>query len=199
MAASGSSRHKVRCIISQYLLVDSPSGKSIKRAQLLFLLRGCARRAPARCGYTAHCHLADAGRSENACVRACVLRARRKLILQRHFGCILARLRMVSVTRQTGTRSPAVSSLLVTGVVLSALLHSSLACAQEQEQELPASDALPGIYRVGVARTAPAAIAGTLGYGFTEAQNAEDGAQSPDFAASGPRPCPSSVGSAWAP
>ncbi len=81
---------------------------------------------------------------------------------------------MVSVTRQTGTRSPAVSSLLVTGIVLSALLSSSFAYAQEEE--LPASDALPGIYRVGVARTAPAAVAGTLGYGFTEPQNAADGA-----------------------
>jgi len=58
--------------------------------------------------------------------------------------------------------------------LLSALLRSSLASAQAQE--LPASDALPGIYRVGIARSAPAAVAGTLGYGFTEAQNAEDGA-----------------------
>ncbi|MEI9953960.1 MAG: carboxypeptidase-like regulatory domain-containing protein [Pseudomonadota bacterium] len=81
---------------------------------------------------------------------------------------------MVSVTRQTGTRSPAVSSLLVTGIVLSALLRCSFAYAQEEE--LPASDALPGIYRVGIARTAPAAVAGTLGYGFTEPQNAADGA-----------------------
>ena len=81
---------------------------------------------------------------------------------------------MVSVTRQTGARSPALSSFLVAGVVLSALLRSSLACAQAQE--LPASDALPGFYHVGIARTAPAAVAGTLGYGFTEAQNAEDGA-----------------------
>ncbi|HKO48206.1 MAG TPA: carboxypeptidase-like regulatory domain-containing protein [Polyangiaceae bacterium] len=81
---------------------------------------------------------------------------------------------MVSVTRQTGTRSPAVSSLLVTSVILSTLLGSSITRAQEDE--LPASDALPGIYRVGVARTAPAAIAGTLGYGFTEAQNTDDGA-----------------------
>jgi hypothetical protein len=60
-------------------------------------------------------------------------------------------------------------------VMLSALLHGSHAYAQ-MGQELPASDALPGIYRVGVARTAPAAIAGSLGYGFTEPQNAEDGA-----------------------
>src|SRR6187551_3905052 len=82
---------------------------------------------------------------------------------------------MVTVTRQTGTRSPAVSSLLVTCVVLSALLRGSLAYA-EGGQELPASDALPGIYRVGIARSAPAALAGTLGYGFTEAQDAEDGA-----------------------
>jgi len=82
---------------------------------------------------------------------------------------------MVSVTRQTGTRSPAVSSLLVTSVVLSALLRCPLAYAEE-EAELPASDALPGIYRVGIARTAPAAVAGTLGYGFTEAQHADDGA-----------------------
>ncbi|MEI9941420.1 MAG: carboxypeptidase regulatory-like domain-containing protein [Pseudomonadota bacterium] len=78
---------------------------------------------------------------------------------------------MVSVTRH---RSRAVSSLMMMGVVLSVQSRSSIANAQEQE--LPASDALPGIYRVGVARTAPAAIAGTLGYGFTEPQNAEDGA-----------------------
>jgi len=82
---------------------------------------------------------------------------------------------MFSVSRQTGTRSPAVSFFLVTSVVLSALLHGAHAYAQER-QELPAADALPGIYRVGIARTAPAAIAGTLGYGFTEPQDAEDGA-----------------------
>ena len=78
---------------------------------------------------------------------------------------------MVSVTC---ARSRAVSSFLVTGVVLSAVLASSLAHAQQEE--LPASDALPGIYRVGIARSAPAALAGTLGYSFTEPQNAEDGA-----------------------
>jgi len=59
--------------------------------------------------------------------------------------------------------------------MLSALLHGVHAYA-EGGQELPASDALPGIYRVGIARSAPAALAGTLGYGFTEAQDAEDGA-----------------------
>lgn len=79
---------------------------------------------------------------------------------------------MVSETRSRACA--ACSSFLVSSVVLSALFGSSLAHAQEEE--LPASDALPGIYRVGVARTAPAAIAGTLGYGFTEAQNADDSA-----------------------
>ncbi len=79
---------------------------------------------------------------------------------------------MVSETRP---RACAVSAcFVVAGVVLSILFGSSPAHAQEQE--LPASDALPGIYRVGVARTAPAAVAGTLGYGFTEPQNADDGA-----------------------
>jgi len=79
---------------------------------------------------------------------------------------------MVSVTR---ARTCALSAFLLTsGVGLSALLSPSLAFAQEEE--LPASDALPGIYRVGIARTSPAAVAGTLGYGFTEAQNADDGA-----------------------
>jgi len=82
---------------------------------------------------------------------------------------------MVSVYRQTFSRSPAMSCLLVTCVMLTGLFRSSLAYAQA-EPELPASDALPGIYRVGVAQAAPAAIAGTLGYGFTEAQNAADGA-----------------------
>lgn len=77
---------------------------------------------------------------------------------------------MVSVTRR---RSRAVSSCLMMGVALSAQFVASVSFAQEQE--LPASDALPGIYRVGIARTAPAALAGTLGYGFSEAQNAADG------------------------
>jgi hypothetical protein len=44
------------------------------------------------------------------------------------------------------------------------------------ENELPASDALPGLYRVGVASAAPLAVAGTLGYGYTEPQDAHDGA-----------------------
>ncbi|HYQ44005.1 MAG TPA: carboxypeptidase-like regulatory domain-containing protein [Polyangiaceae bacterium] len=79
---------------------------------------------------------------------------------------------MVSVTLPRARA--ACSCLIVTGVVLSALLGPRLAHAQEAE--LPASDALPGIYRVGIARTAPAAVAGTLGYGFTEAQNDADGA-----------------------
>jgi len=65
-------------------------------------------------------------------------------------------------------------SFLASCIVLSASFASSLAHAEEKE--LVASDALPGIYRVGVARTAAPAIAGTLGYGFTEAQNADDGA-----------------------
>ncbi|HET7540916.1 MAG TPA: carboxypeptidase-like regulatory domain-containing protein [Polyangiaceae bacterium] len=68
----------------------------------------------------------------------------------------------------------AASLLLVSRVSLSVLFACTLAHAQQKE--LPASDALPGIYRVGVARTAPAAIAGTLGYGFTEPQSADDSA-----------------------
>ena len=47
--------------------------------------------------------------------------------------------------------------------------------ARAAENELPASDALPGLYRVGIASAAPAAVAGTLGYGYTEPQDAHDG------------------------
>ena len=65
-------------------------------------------------------------------------------------------------------------SRLALQVALSLLLGCPLAHAQAKE--LPASDALPGIYRVGVAETAPAAVASTLGYGYTEPQNDADGA-----------------------
>jgi hypothetical protein len=69
-------------------------------------------------------------------------------------------------------------SLLASQVALRAALSLLFASplARAQAAELPASDALPGIYRVGVARTAPAAVAGTLGYGYTEPQSEADGA-----------------------
>lgn len=69
-----------------------------------------------------------------------------------------------------------VSAVSVSGVALSILCGASLARAEgARDQDLPASDALPGIHRVGIARTAPAAVAGTFGYGFTEPQPAARG------------------------
>src|SRR6478736_4819050 len=73
------------------------------------------------------------------------------------------------VSECTAHLARAVLSRLTLQVALSLLLGCPLAHAQAKE--LPAVDALPGIYRVGVAETAPAAVASTLGYGYTEPQN----------------------------
>jgi hypothetical protein len=48
--------------------------------------------------------------------------------------------------------------------------------ARAADKELPASDALPGIYKVGIPTPAAPAVAATLGYGYTEPQDADDGA-----------------------
>jgi hypothetical protein len=71
-------------------------------------------------------------------------------------------------------RSRSLHAVMLTVVALSALFDVSLARAADNE--LPASDALPGIYRVGIASAAPPAVAATLGYGYTEPQGAGDGA-----------------------
>lgn len=48
--------------------------------------------------------------------------------------------------------------------------------ARAAEQQVPASDAEPGLHRVGFAEPGHPALATTLGYGYTEPQNADDGA-----------------------
>lgn len=48
--------------------------------------------------------------------------------------------------------------------------------ARADDARAPASDAQPGLYRVGLAEVGRAALAATLGYGYTEKQNGDDGA-----------------------
>ncbi len=67
------------------------------------------------------------------------------------------------------------------GASIRALLVATLSAifalpAGAAERIAPAADALPGLDRVGVASPARPAVAGTLGYGFTEAQGNQDAA-----------------------
>ncbi|HVR20679.1 MAG TPA: hypothetical protein VMS65_13305, partial [Polyangiaceae bacterium] len=57
---------------------------------------------------------------------------------------------------------------LVAALAVTAQVHAA-------EAEGTASDAQPGLYRVGLAEPTEPAIATTVGYGFTEAQGGSDG------------------------
>lgn len=79
-----------------------------------------------------------------------------------------------SVARNRMRRSRGVSIRALTAITLGAIFVAWRGVAAEKVA--PASDALPGLDHVPVASPARPAVAGTLGYGFTEAQADQDGA-----------------------
>jgi len=70
--------------------------------------------------------------------------------------------------------SPGVWSALVRSALLAGVLCEPAAVAASDEPL--ASDAQPGLHKVGVATTNHPAVAATLGYGYTEPQQESDGA-----------------------
>jgi hypothetical protein len=75
-------------------------------------------------------------------------------------------------------RSACVSSaqLLVKLWAILVVTFVAVASARAAEPRIPASDAQPGLHRVGLATPARPALAATLGYGYTEKQDDHDGA-----------------------